>query len=45
MLYHISKAQKGTSEQLRTACEKARRGNSSIKQQVRDIGNTFFKQC
>ena len=39
---YISKAQKGTSELLRTACEEARRGNSSIKQQVRDIGNKFL---
>ena len=30
------------SELLRTACEEARRGNSSIKQQVRDIGNKFL---
>jgi hypothetical protein len=27
---------------LRTACEEARKGNSSIKQQVRDIGNKFL---
>ena len=39
---YISKAQKGMSELLRTACEEARRGNSSIKQQVRDIGNKFL---
>ena len=39
---YISKAQKGMSELLRTACEEARRGNSSIKQQVRDIGNNFL---
>ena len=37
----MSKAQKGMSELLRIACEEARRGNSSIKQQVRDIGNKF----
>ena len=30
------------SELLRTACEEAKRGNSSIKQQVRDIGNKFL---
>ena len=30
------------SELLRTACEEAKRGNSSIKQQVRDIGNRFL---
>ena len=39
---YISKAQKGMSELLRTACEEAKRGNSSITQQVRDIGNTFL---
>ena len=39
---YISKAQKGMSELLRTACEEARRGNSNIKQQVRDIGNRFL---
>jgi hypothetical protein len=39
---YISKAQKGMSELLRKACEEARRGNSSIKQQVRDIGNKFL---
>ena len=36
---YISKAQKGMSELLRTACAE---GNASIKQQVRDIGNTFL---
>ena len=39
---YISKPQKGMSELLRTACEEAKRGNSSIKQQVRDIGNRFL---
>ena len=39
---YISKAQKGMSELLRTACAEAREGNASIKQQVRDIGNTFL---
>ena len=39
---YISKAQKGISELLRKACEEARKGNSSIKQQVRDIGNQFL---
>jgi hypothetical protein len=39
---YISKAQKGMSDLLRTACEEARKGNSSIKQQVRDIGNKFL---
>ncbi len=39
---YISKAQKGMSELLRTACAEARKRNSSIKQQVRDIGNKFL---
>ena len=39
---YISKAQKGMSELLRQACAEARKGNSSIKQQVRDIGNKFL---
>ena len=39
---YMSKAQKGMSELLRTACAEAREGNASIKQQVRDIGNTFL---
>ena len=39
---YISKAQKGLSELLRKACDEARKGNSSIKQQVRDIGNKFL---
>ena len=30
------------SDLLSTACEEARRGNSTIKQQVRDIGNKFL---
>lgn len=38
---YISKAQKGMSELLREACTEARKGNSSIKQQVRDIGSKF----
>lgn len=39
---YISKAQKGISEILRVACDEARKGNASIKQQVRDIGNKFL---
>ena len=39
---YISKAQKGMSELLRTACAEARQGNATIKQQVRDIGNKFL---
>lgn len=39
---YISKAQKGISQLLQRACDAARDGNSSIKQQVRDIGNKFL---
>ena len=39
---YISKAQKGMSELLRQAYADARKGNSSIKQQVQDIGNKFL---
>ena len=39
---YISKAHKGMSELLRRACDEARKGNSNIKQQVRDIGNKFL---
>ena len=33
---YISKAHKGISEILRAACDGARKGHTSIKQQVRD---------
>ncbi len=39
---YISKGQKGMSELLREACNEARNGNSTIKQQVRDIGSKFI---
>ena len=39
---YISKAQKGMSELLRNACAEARKCNSTITQQVRDIGNRFL---
>ena len=39
---YISNAQKGMSELLRKACDEAKQGNASIKQQVRDIGNKFL---
>lgn len=39
---YISKGQKGMSELLREACHEARRGNNTIKQQVRDIGRKFL---
>ena len=42
---YISKAQKGMSELLRQACAEARKGNSSIKLQVRDIGNKFLNSA
>ena len=35
---YISKAQRGISDLLRTACEEAKFGNSTVQQQVRDIG-------
>ena len=38
---YISKGQKGMSKLLREACTEARNGNSTIKQQVRDIGSKF----
>jgi len=38
---YISMAQKGMSDLLREACTEARKGNTSIKQQVRDIGSRF----
>ena len=38
---YISKAQKEMSELLREACTEAKKGNSTIKQQVRDIGIKF----
>ena len=39
---YISKAQRGMSELSRVACEETKRGNSPVKQQVRDIGNKFL---
>ena len=39
---YISKAQKGMSELLRKAVSEARTGNSSIKQDVREIGGKFL---
>ena len=39
---YISKAQKEMNELLRQACDETRKGNSSIKQHVRDIGNKFL---
>jgi hypothetical protein len=39
---YVSKAQKGMSDLLRNACAEAKEGNSTIKQQVRDIGNKFL---
>ena len=42
MVNYISKAQKGMSELLQQACTEAKEENSSLKQQVRDIGNKVF---
>lgn len=39
---YISKGQRGMSNLLRHACEKARTSNSDIRQQVRRIGNKFL---
>lgn len=39
---YILETQKGTSEILWAACDEARSGNASIKQQVRDMGNKFL---
>ena len=39
---YISKAQKGMSELLQKACAEAKEGDSTIKQQVRNIGNKFL---
>ena len=36
------KERKGMSHLLQRTCEEAREGNSSIKQQVRDLGNKFL---
>lgn len=39
---YISKSQRGMSNLLHEACEEARNGNMSLKQQVRQIGNNFL---
>jgi len=39
---YTSKAQKEMSELLKNACAEARKGNSTIKDQVRDIRNHFL---
>lgn len=39
---YILETQKGISEILWAACDEARSGNASIKQQVRDMGNKFL---
>lgn len=36
---YISKSQRGMSNLLHDACEEARKGNLSLKQQIRQIGN------
>lgn len=39
---YISKSQRGMSNLLHEACEEARKGNFTLKQQVRQIGNKFL---
>ena len=39
---YIGKAQRGISDLLRTACEEAKLGNSTVQQQVHDIGGKFL---
>ena len=39
---YITKAQRGMSELLRNACKEANKGNKTIKEQVRIIGNKFL---
>ena len=39
---YILNSPKGMSQLLKRACDEARAGNSSIKQQLRDIGNQFL---
>ena len=39
---YIGKAQRGISDLLRTACEEAKLGKSTVQQQVRDIGGKFL---
>lgn len=39
---YISKSQRGMSNLLHDACEEARKGNLSLKQQIRQIGNKFL---
>jgi hypothetical protein len=39
---YISKTHKGMSDLLHNACEEAKKGNLSLKQQVREIGNKFL---
>lgn len=42
LVSYVSKSQKGMSNLLHDACEEARKGNLSLKQQVRQIGNKFL---
>ena len=39
---YVAKGARGMSDLLRRACEEARQGNSTLKQQVRIIGNKFL---
>lgn len=42
LVSYVSKSQKGMSNLLHDACEEAKKGNLSLKQQVRQIGNKFL---
>lgn len=42
LVSYVSKSQKGMSNLLHDACEEARKGNLSLKQQVGQIGNKFL---
>jgi len=42
IIAYIAKGSRGMSDLLRRACEEARQGNSTLKQQVRIIGNKFL---
>ena len=39
---YVAKSARGMTELLRTACEEAKHGNVTLKQQVRFIGNKFL---
>ena len=41
---YINKSAKGMSELMAEACREARKGNKSLKESVRHIGNRFYKR-